>query len=180
MEIYEAREDSYLLSQILKKEISILFKKKPNLKFLEIGCGSGIQIECILELGIKKENILCCDINLEAVKFCKRLGVNCIKSDLFENIKEKFDIIAFNPPYLPFEQAEPKSSRSATTGGKSGSEIINRFLKNAKYHLNKNGEIILLTSSLTKNINWNNYKKSVLGKKKLFFEELYVFGIQVV
>ena len=109
------------------------------------------------------------------------MGFDCIYSDLFSNIKEKFDIIIFNPPYLPEDKnnKEDRESKLATTGGKKGSEIINRFLQQAKKHLTKDGKIFLLTSSLTKNINWLDYKKKLIAKKKLFFEELMVWEIKV-
>ena len=95
----------------------------------------------------------------------------------FLDIKEKFNLIIFNPPYLPEDSREPKYSQIATTGGKKGSEITNKFLEQAKKHLEKNGKILLLTSSLTKAIKWKNWKKKLLTKKKLFFERLYVFEI---
>jgi len=169
-EIYQPAEDSYLMQKVLKKYI-----KNPNLKILEIGCGSGIQLETLENLGIK--NIIGVDINSPAVKHCKSLGFNCQESDLFSNITKRYNLIIFNPPYLPKNKQEPNSSRKATTGGKKGSEIINKFLKQAKEYLTKNGKIILLTSSLTKEINWNNYNKKLLEKKKLFFEELFVWEL---
>jgi len=178
-DIYKTSEDSYFLSEILKKKIPNLLKSNTNLKFLEIGCGSGIQLETALKLGIKKENIFSCDINPEVVKHCKNLGFNSIISDLFRNINGKYDFIIFNPPYLPEDEKEPKSSRIATTGGKLGSEVINKFLNQAKKHLRENGKIFLLTSSLTKKIDFNGYHKKLVGKKKLFFEEIFVWEVFV-
>ncbi|MCL5018169.1 MAG: methyltransferase [Candidatus Pacearchaeota archaeon] len=175
--IYHPSDDSFLLSEILK-DILEASNEKSSVKILEIGCGSGIQLQTIKKAGIKKENIFSCDINAEAVEHCKKLGFSSVKSDLFEKIKGKFDIITFNPPYLPEDKREPKDSQLATTGGKKGSEVINKFLRQAKSHLAKNGKIILLTSSLTKGIKWGNYKKKLLGKKKIFMEELYVWELR--
>ena len=72
-----------------------------------------------MKSGVKKENIFGIDINQNAVEYCKNLGFNCIQSDLFENFKKekKFDLIIFNPPYLPLDENEPKNSRKETTGG---------------------------------------------------------------
>lgn len=176
MEIYPASEDSFLLSEILEKEILKLSDKKSEIKVLEIGCGSGIQLQTMEKTGAKKENILSCDINLQAVKHCKKLGFNSIKSNLFEKIKGKFDLITFNPPYLPSHKFDKEKD---TTGGKTGSEVINKFLRQAKSHLVSSGKIILLTSSHTKKINFLNYKKKLLGRKKLFFEELYVWELRL-
>jgi release factor glutamine methyltransferase len=182
-EIYLPREDSYLLSKVLEEQILKLLKENPNLIFLEIGSGSGIHLETALKSGIKKQNIFCCDINPFAVKHCKKLGFNCVNSDLFENIKNfrlRFDLIIFNPPYLPKDPLEPEDSRISTTGGEKGSEIINKFLKQARDYLNKNGKIFLLTSSLSGGINFLDYKKKILAKKKLFFEELFVWELKIV
>ena len=175
--IYSPEEDSYLLSIVLKKKIPIILKKNPNSNFLEIGCGSGIQLETAFESGIKKENIFSCDVNPEAVKHCKKLGFNCVKSNLFEKIKGKYEIIVFNPPYLPEDSREPEDSRLATTGGKKGSEITNKFLKQSKKHLAKNGRILLLVSSLTRGLDFAGYGKKKLAEEKLFFEKLFVFEL---
>ena len=177
--IYQPAEDSYLLSKVLGKEIPKLLKKNQHLQFLEIGSGSGILLETAKKLGIKREHILGAEINQQAVSHCSSLGFNCIYSNLFENVEGKYGIIVFNPPYLPKDSREPTDSQLATTGGLHGSEIINEFLKEAKNYLEEKGKIFLLTSSLTKNINWNNYHKKLLGKEKLFFEELFLWELIV-
>jgi release factor glutamine methyltransferase len=128
-EIYQPAEDSYLMSRILKERIPSLIKMNPNLKFLEIGAGSGIHLNTAFNCGIKRENIFSSDINKDAVNHCASLGFNCIYSDLFKNVKGKYDLIIFNPPYLPEDSREPRDSRLATTAGKKGNEIILRFLK---------------------------------------------------
>jgi len=176
-EIYEPGDDSFFLSEILKKEIRGLLKENPNLIFLEVGSGGGIILETILNCGVKRKNIFSCDINKNAVEHCRTLGFNCINSDLFSNIKEKFDLIIFNPPYLPEDLNEPKNSSLSITGGKFGGEIINRFLRQAKFHLKKGGKIILLLSSLTKNLRDAGYNKTLLGTKKLFFERLFIYTL---
>jgi len=175
--IYSPEKDSYLLTSVLEKQVPKILSKNRDITFLEIGCGSGIQLETAHKLGIKKKNIFAGDINPLAVKHCKKLGFNCIKSNLFKNIKGKFDIIIFNPPYLPEDKDEPEESKLATTGGKKGSEVINEFLKQAKKHLKKEGRIFLLTSNLTKGIKWQGLKKKLLAKEKIFFEELRVWEL---
>ena len=173
-EIYEPAEDSYLMSETLKKEIPVLLRKNPDLKFLEIGCGSGINLQTAASSGIKKENIFGSDINKEAVKHCKALGFNVINSDLFNKVKGEFDIIVFNPPYLPLDKNEPDDSRLNTTGGIRGNEIIIEFLKQAKGYLNKSAKIFLITSSLSEQVNFNKscYRVKPISSTKLFFEKL--------
>jgi HemK-related putative methylase len=177
MAVYEPSEDSYLLSSALKHELQKLsIKKRLSLRFLEIGAGSGIQIETAFENGMKKENILGADINQDAVDICREKGFSCIKSNLFQKIPKtnKFDVIVFNPPYLPEERFDKQKD---TTGGKKGNETINMFLKQAKRHLSRTGFILLLTSSFTPNFSDKNYKKKIIATKKLFFEELYVWKL---
>ena len=178
-EIYEPEEDSYLMSEAIKAEIPKLLKKNLELKFLEVGCGSGINLLSVKKIGVKVENILGSDINPEAVKHCKKLGFRVINSNLFNNIKGKFDIIVFNPPYLPLDKREPKSSRRETTGGKKGNEIIIKFLKQAKKHLAEGGRIFIITSSLSENINFRplGYRAKEISNKKLFFEKIFVWEL---
>ena len=181
-EIYQPEEDSYLLSNVLEKEIPKILKetKNQNLNFLEIGCGSGINLETASILGIKKQNIFACDINKKAVDHCKNLGFNCIKSNIFQNIKGRYDIIIFNPPYLPEDEnkEEPKSSQIATTGGKKGSEIINKFLSQLHAHSKKNTKIYIITSSLTKDIDFKDFKKTLIGEKMLFYEKIFCWRLE--
>lgn len=177
-EIYLPAEDSYLMSKILKKELPRLLKENKELKFLEIGCGSGINLQTALNIGTKKENIFSGDINKKAVEHCKKLGFQCIYSDLFKNINGKYDLIIFNPPYLPEDENEPKNSQLATTGGKTGSEILNKFLKESINYLKKHGKIYIITSSLTKDIDLVNFKKELLGEEKLFQEKLFCLKLE--
>jgi len=164
--IYEPAEDSYLLQEQVKKFV------KPSMKVLDIGTGCGIQASMAKELGAK---VLATDINKECVNHVKKLGIKAIKSDLFENINEKFDLIIFNPPYLPEDPLEPKDSALSTTGGKKGSEILNRFLSQAKDYLEKDGKILIVVSSLTKGIKKDGYIFKRLSEEKVFFEKLITY-----
>ena len=107
------------------------------------------------------------------------MPITVVQSDLFQNIKEKFDTIIFNPPYLPDQ--EPKDL--ALDGGKQGYELTEKFLKHAKTHINKNGTILLLFSSLTNKekindiLKTNNYTFKEVDQLKLDFEELYIYKI---
>ena len=179
--MYSPKEDSYLMSRILKEQIPEILKQNPDLKFLEIGTGSGIHLETASNTGIKKQNIFSSDIDMKSVEHCNLLGFNCIYSDLFEKINDKFDLIIFNPPYLPENPDEPKDSQRETTGGKKGNEIILRFLKQAKSHLNKNGKIFLITSSLAEDVDFEKlgYKAKEIGCETMFFERLCVWEITV-
>ncbi len=178
MDIYEPNEDSFLIKDVL---INYLENKKRILKILDMGSGSGILIETCRKHGFY--NICACDINIKAVDKLRKLGFRAIKSDLFSGINEKFDLIIFNPPYLPLDIKEPKNSRLSTTGGIKGNELILKFLTQAKDFLNLKGSIILLFSSLSQPKDILNlikklkFKKILLIKKRFFFEEIYVYQL---
>ncbi len=177
--IYPPAEDSYLLNRVLEQELPHLLKENPCLKFLEIGCGSGIQLQKAFSLGVKKENILAADINPEAVLHCRALGFRCVLSDLFENVEGRFDLIVFNPPYLPDDKREPLFSKLATTGGTLGGEVITKFLAQARAHLNSGGKIFLISSTLTRGITWGEWKKEKLLELNLFFEKLIAWKLEL-
>lgn len=164
--IYEAREDSFLLMKHIKD-----YAKG---EILDIGTGSGI----LAKEASKYGNVLAIDIDQEALDLVKKLGIKTRKSDLFSNIKESFDLIIFNPPYLPEDQEEDQESKKITAGGKKGHEIIERFFSQVKKYLKKDGKILIVFSSLSgdvfKIIKKYNFEYKILEKEKLFFEELCV------
>jgi release factor glutamine methyltransferase len=178
--IYQPEEDSYLFAETLKEYFKNKYKNKnKNIQILDMGSGSGILIKTLIEEGIGPKNLTLVDINKEAIKHLKKnfRKSKIINSDLFEKIKGKFDLIIFNPPYLPLDKDEPVQSRLATTGGKYGGELISKFLNKAKKHLKSSGKILLLVSNHTKKIDFSKYHKKLLKKKKLFFEELYIYEL---
>ena len=145
-------------------------------KALDIGCRSGI-----IAIHLAKYcNVVAVDINEKAIentKYNARLNgmnIKVIKSDLFSNINEKFDLIAFNPPYLP-----TKNEDISWNGGRNDIEILSRFLKEAKNYLNKNGKIYFIASSLSnieeiiKNFKYYEFKK--IKEKAFFFEKIYSY-----
>ena len=182
MPVYEPAEDSLLLAKHVKITAREILKENPEAKILDIGTGSGIQAEACVDAGMEKENILCADANKEAVKLAKKKGFNAVLSNLFLSInkKYKFNLIIFNPPYLPEDKTRYDLGKD-TTGGKLGDETILRFLKQAKSYLNKNGKILIVLSSFTpggrieKEIKKQSLKCRVLETQNLFFEKLEVW-----
>ena len=185
MAIYQPAEDSYLLKETLENYLNNLDSSSKKIKILDMGSGSGIQAETCKKL--KFEDITAADIDPEVIKHLKKSGFKVVHTDLFSKInkKDKFNLIVFNPPYLPEDKDEPEDSKLATTAGKVGNEIILKFLKSAKTHLTEQGVILLLISSLSKpnsikkQIKELNYKSELLANQKLFFEELYVYLLRI-
>lgn len=180
MQIYQPAEDSYLLSETLEKHLK---EKDKNIKILDMGSGSGIQAQTCKKLGFK--NILCADIDKEAINHLNKNKFKTIHTNLFEKInkKTKFNLIIFNAPYLPESKYDKKPD---TTGGKQGYETIISFLNQAKKHITKNTEILLLFSSFSKpkiikqKAKELGYKYNLLSKRNLFFEELFVYCLTII
>ncbi|MBU2576624.1 MAG: methyltransferase [Nanoarchaeota archaeon] len=168
-QVYQPAEDSYFFSKFLKNYLS---KNKIN-SYLDMGTGSGILSETASKF-LDKKNILSADINPDAIKIVKEKGFSAIKTNLFSKIPENFDLITFNAPYLPMDPREPKDSQIATTGGKYGDEISIKFLTQAKKHLNKNGKIFLLISSLTPQDRIKKFHPTFVAREKIPFEELLI------
>ena len=154
-----------------------LFSKKA---ILDMGTGSGI-----LALTASKfsDNVLAVDINKKAVSKLRGRGFQVKCSDLFSNVKSKFDIILFNAPYLPEQVGEPEEIALSLSGGKQGYEIIERFLSDLNSHLNNNGFSLLLFSSLTNRSKVDSlilhfgFSFSLESKKKFDFETLFLYKI---
>jgi release factor glutamine methyltransferase len=155
--MYKPREDSELLGKYVLK-----FARG---RVLDMGCGSGVLMKIALGNTSKVEGI---DNDRESVQFCRDKGLNVKLGNLFEDVFSKFDVIIFNPPYLPTDK-EMKNHKDLF-GGKNGWEIIDKFFKEVDNHLNEKGDILILFSSLT------NKKKvdTIIKKNKFKFEEMEV------
>lgn len=173
---YEPQEDSYLLLEYVNK---LAYGK-----VLDMGTGSGILAKgASFKHGV--DEVVAVDIDEQAIEELNKKDVKKIKafqSDLFADIDEKFDVIVFNPPYLPMHE---KDEDDALDGGIKGFELIEMFLKEAKKHLVRGGFILMVFSNRTGKKEVDNvikkekYKHELLEKKSLaFFEELYVYKIK--
>jgi len=173
--IYQPQEDSYLLEKVVKR-----YAKGKGV--LDVGSGSGMQALAARDVGA--EEVLAVDVDEEAVEFCRGKGLNVVESDLFSNVSGKFDLIVFNPPYLPADSREDSESARATSGGEKGDELIVRFLQKVGSYLEEDGKILLVVSSLTplgeieKILRDKKMKKRVVASEKVFMEELFVWEIR--
>ncbi len=176
-EVYPPNEDTYLLLK------AALAEARPEDITLEIGCGSGLISR---ELAAKVERLLVTDINPHAARLAKAEGLEVVRADLFRGIKGIFDLILFNPPYLPTPKEERTSDwiNYALDGGENGRETIDRFLKDLKEHLHPRGRALLLISSLTglKAVQERAWAEGLdvreTVSEKCFFETLYVLRLE--
>ncbi len=146
-DVYEPAEDSYLMIDTALSEIG---KSSRALRILEIGTGSGI-VSSMLMQNMPDHEYIATDISPHAVLCAKTNGLQVIRADLFAGLRGLFDLIIFNPPYLPTAPDERIDGwlDLAWNGGDDGRRTIDRFLQQAPAFLADGGSLLLLISSLT-------------------------------
>ena len=140
-QVYKPEADTYLLLDAARAEVKV------GDRVLEIGTGSGL---IAAELA-KVTGVVATDINPHAVLCARKRGVDVVRSDLICGIRSTFDLIVFNPPYLPTQPEERINDwlEHALDGGLNGRVVIGRFAGQAGRVLALGGRILLLISSLT-------------------------------
>ena len=176
-EVYEPAEDTHLLLRVALEEVG------PEDRVLEMGCGHGMISKRLVSLS---KNVLATDVNPNSVKILRRVGIDTVQADLFCGIRSKFDLVLFNPPYLPTGEEEVLKGwlNFAFDGGKTGRDTINRFLEMVGDHLEpERGRALLLVSSLSgplevvEKARKEGLSVEVVAKEKYFFEELLVLRL---
>lgn len=140
-QVYQPEADTYLLLDVARNEV-----KQGDL-VLEIGTGSGI----ISRELARVTDVVATDINPHAALCARGPGVDVVRGNLFAGIRCKFDLILFNPPYLPTQPEERIDDwlEYALDGGETGRVVIERFAADVGRVLAPRGRILLLISSLT-------------------------------
>ncbi len=203
--VYPPSDDTYLIIDYFKKNISENFFDGLPIttirKVLDMGTGTGVialffqEIKFFLSKFTAK--IFASDISDAAIR-CATINerinnykdsLTFIKSDLFRNfppnLQHSFDIIVFNPPYLPSINYKEnnlirKSSDSNWDGGARGFEVFLGFIKRVKFFLNSEQKyyIYYISSSLTDlnqlndELETKGFQNRVLNKKHIFFEDI--------
>ena len=203
--VYPPSDDTYLIIDYFKKNISENFFDGLPIttirKVLDMGTGTGVialffqEIKNFLSKFTAK--IFASDISDAAIR-CATINerinnykdsLTFIKSDLFRkfppNLQHSFDIIVFNPPYLPSINYKEnnlirKSSDSNWDGGERGFELFLEFIKRVKNFLNSEQKYyIYYISSSSTDLNQLNdeletkgFQNRVLNKKHIFFEDI--------
>lgn len=179
LDVYEPAEDTFLLADNLDVH--------RGERVLELGTGCGLLAILAAEAGAK---VVATDINPSALE-CARANavthgaadrIDFRLGDLFEPVSgERFDLIIFNPPYLPVrsEEALGASPDLAWEAGPDGRAVIDRFLEGLLGHLAPNGRALFVQSSLAdisktlRVLETKGFQVKIL-LEKLPFEELFL------
>lgn len=143
------RQDTEISVETLLK---IIKNNKIN-NMLEIGCGTGIvSISVDLETKI---DVTAVDISKRAIENSiinkEKLGsgIKIMKSDLFSNVKESFDLIYSNPPYIKSDEIEKlqvevrkHEPRLAIDGGEDGLHFYRKIIEKVPEYLNDRGYLV--------------------------------------
>jgi len=178
-EVYEPSDDTFLLADNLMIE--------RGSEVLDVGAGCGILSVVaaktagrVVATDLNPHAVECAEINVKLNGLLGKIEVR--HGSLFKTVKpnEKFDVIIFNPPYLPTSEAEAGQGwlEKAWAGGPTGREIVDMFLKEAPKHLKRPGKILLVQSTLsdvTKTVRLlreYGLEPKILAEKKLDFESI--------
>ena len=126
---------------------------------LDLCTGSGaiaISVYKELEKAGRKVKVTAVDISEDALAVAKenaqanQADIHFIKSDLFEKVRGRYDLIVSNPPYIPTQeiqtlQREVKDYEPhlALDGGKDGLDIYRRIALHAPKYLTRGGALIM-------------------------------------
>jgi len=169
------QETEFWVGESIKK-----IEENKKMDFLDIFSGSGC-IGISLLKKFKKIKVDFAELNEESIKQIKiNLKINkidpkrykIIKSDVFENISEKYDYIFSNPPYVSWNKKEKVQEsvykfepHEALFAEKNGLFFIKKFLKESKNYLKKKSKIYMEFDSsqkkeiekLLEKLNYRNY-----------------------
>ena len=136
----------------VEKILNVIENNQIN-NMLEIGCGTGIvSISVDLESSV---DVTAVDISEKAMENTRinkenlNSKIKIIKSDLFSNINEKFDLIYSNPPYIKSCEIEnlqvevrDYEPRLALDGGEDGLFFYRSIIKSSPEFLNHKGFLV--------------------------------------
>ncbi len=145
-------ETELLVEEIIKAVASRWSLVAGKLKILEIGVGSGA-IVVALAKNLNQASILGTDTSAKALRIARKnikkhrveTQVKLIRGSLFARLKEKFDFIVSNPPYVTekdFAALQPEvgyEPKAALYGGKDGLDFYRKIIPQARYYLQPGG-----------------------------------------
>lgn len=146
-------------TEILVETALELTTEYKDIKALDMCSGTGcIGISYNLkrrEAGYTEDFIQLADISREAIELCEEnvfnLGAKCdiVRTDLFENIEDSFDLIMSNPPYIPtadiddiMEDVREYEPMLALDGKEDGLYFYDSIIRKTDRYLRKDGILI--------------------------------------
>jgi ribosomal protein L3 glutamine methyltransferase len=140
---------------IPRSHIAFLLKKLPikPKRILDLCTGSGC-LAILAARAFPRAAVDASDISAAALGVAARTvrkhraRVRLIRSDLFDKIKQRYDLIISNPPYVgtPAMRRLPAEFRYepglALAGGRDGLEVVGRILDSAPSHLTDGGLLV--------------------------------------
>lgn len=175
-ETYQPSDDSFLLVSAISN------LPLEGEEVLDVGTGSGLLgLFCAMRGAV----VTATDVDetslRKVVKTAQQLGVplKFAVSDLFSNVPGHFDLVLFNPPYLPSAVV----ADTTVDGGLKGRNLIERFLDDLPAHLKEEGTAFVLISSLNEPESLiaahQEFRFSLEEKRSFFFEELQVLSLRL-
>lgn len=146
-------------TEILVEEA--LNRLKPGMRILDLCTGSGCILLSVLKMGRERKQIenlagSGADISADALRVAQynadRLGIHAkfIRSDLFDQIEGKFDMILSNPPYIPTKVIEGLQDEVrlhepyiALDGKDDGLYFYRKIIEQSTGYLEAGGSLIL-------------------------------------
>ena len=171
----ETEELIYKVLEYIKKS------KKDSFKILDLCTGSGIiAITLKKEIVEKYTEIVASDISEKALSIAienannNNANITFIKSDLFDNISGKFDLIISNPPYISYkdkitikDNVLNYDPHLALFAEEDGIYFYRKIIENAVHYLSKDGVIFF-------EIGYDQKEKIFeLGKNNNFITTVY-------
>tara|TARA_B100000902_G_scaffold148005_1_gene144846 strand:- start:20 stop:667 length:648 start_codon:yes stop_codon:yes gene_type:complete len=136
-----------LTTLVLKKELSQMKLKK---SYLDMGCGQFAILGQFFKKINSSSDVTSIDIYEKFVENSlnnsklNKTNIQIKKSNLFSNIDEKFDLISFNPPYVPSSQKKDELEfPNIRYSEDEGLKTTRDFLTESKNYLTADGEILL-------------------------------------
>ena len=182
-DVYRPSDDTFLLARAVHDAV------RPGSRFLEVGCGSGLVSLVASRAGAV---VTCTDANPHAVALAAHnakqngLAVTAVETDLLAGLPGPFDVVAFNPPYLPTEPDErlPGVINLAFDGGRDGNETVLRFAAQLTALRPLPGCVLVVHSSLSdptplaRALAAAGYANDVVADQAFDFERLTVLRFQ--
>ncbi len=144
-DVYEPAADTELLVR------SIRFRQGDRV--LEIGTGTGVVAIHCAKHGC---HVTATDVVERALELASEnarknsVDVDLLEGDMFEPVTGRYDVIIFNPPYLPTapEDLTHSDLDKALDGGPDGTDVTVMFLEQLGDYLTEDGRAYLVVSSL--------------------------------